>query len=172
MSPFQPVFPVRDSLLQYKIKYWWYTETEKFYLVVNQLKCLRNPALFNEFLELNLRTLKCGSEDATRNTELPYHTGLHSFHWLDDCEWRIETDVEGNGRDPLKVIYDNLPGITDENYNRYSEINTFLGLYLNTRPPKLQPYPFNAVFANEWLFKAACQVTTAFRQTLYKYMYM
>jgi len=80
--------------------------------------------------------------------------------------------VEGNGRDPFKVLYNNFPGITEENYKRYSEINTSLGLYLNTRPPKLQPYPLTAVFAKELLFKAAYQVTTAFRQTLYKYMYM
>jgi hypothetical protein len=57
--------------------------------------------------------------------------------------------VEGNGRDPLKASYDNFPGITEENYNTYSEINTSLGLDLNTRPPKLQPHPLTAVFANE-----------------------
>ena len=96
---------------------------------------------------------------------------LHSVHWLGDCEWRTETDVEGNGRGPPKVLYDNFPVVTEEDYKRYSEINTPLGLDLNTRPSKLQPYPLTAVFAKECLFKATRQVATAFQQTLYKYIY-
>jgi len=47
------------------------------------------------------------------------------------------------------LLCQHLPGITEDNNNRYSEINTSLGLDLNTRPPKLQPHPLTAIFVNE-----------------------
>ena len=118
--------------------------------MVRRLKSFKNPPLFIEFLELSLRTRKCDSEDTTRNTQSYLTTvGYIISTGLVTVSDGTETDVEGNDRDPLKVLYDNLPGITEDSYNRYSEINTSLGLDLNTRPPKLQPHPLTAIFVNE-----------------------
>lgn len=71
---------------------------------------------------------------------------------------------EGSDRGQLKVLSDNLPGVTEENYKIYLEISISPGLDLSTRLPKFESHHLSAAFENELLSEQRAKVQQLFNR--------